>query len=89
MRQLITTTKEAWDLTAAGGADAANRQMRLDGRAAWNEEDLQLAADRTLASRTALGFFDVNGKPTDLYFAHLSNPLTAFAAELEFHSWAV
>jgi IS4 transposase len=86
MRQLISTTREAWDLTAAGGADAANRQMRAAGRTVWNEEDAQLAAERTMASRTALGFFDGNGEPTDLYFAHVANPLTPFAAELEFHA---
>lgn len=27
------------------GTDAANRQMRQDGRTKWNEEDLNLAAD--------------------------------------------
>ena len=36
--------KMTYRLAHAIGADTANRQMRASGRAAWNEEDYDLAA---------------------------------------------
>jgi len=34
-----------WDLARAAAEDAANRQMKKDGRGVWNENDYQLAGE--------------------------------------------
>ena len=33
------------ELAVAAGTDAANRRMRAQGRAAWNEDDFNIAAE--------------------------------------------
>ena len=56
-------------LCRALGTDAANRQMRKAGRAAWNEEDADLAVEVTMLNIVLGGFL-----PPEVYPAHTGKP---------------
>lgn len=56
-------------LCHALGTDAANRQMRKAGRAAWNEDDADLAVEVTMRHVVLGGFL-----PPEVYAIHTGKP---------------